>query len=582
MSFSSLLNEYIEYIGCSSKALSEVSGLPASTISRYKAGERVPVKNSPQFDSLIRGLFLLVGKKEEIGNEASLDYIKQRFEAEYTNGTNNKDPEFNSNGFKTNLTDLMDRLHISIREIAKATGKDISYISRIRTGERKPAEPREMVEKIAGYIVEEHNGKVDLEILAELMDCRIFDISGKNNRKYFYERICSWLYSDDSSPQKYVKEFIHKLDEFSLEKYVPEKRAASISSGKETETAYGFESIADMTENFINATLDSDSKEPVTICWSSLEESTDLKEYEYLVGNIAYLLEKGLHIRSVHLGETPIYEMMKWLEIWLPLYMTGQIESYYIDRDADKLLDRFTIISGAAVLDSEGLLGNKNSYRTYMTRNIEEIKYYNKRVEDIIQNSSRMISVIDYENKERRKDFMSEDSETSGKRKNILSTPPIYTISDELLNRILQRNEIPEEDGLRIKAYIDSERRRIIGILKKSGIEEYVSEVSRDEYLDKPVFLSLSGLFYQRDIFYTFEEYQEHLELVRDFQKKHKNYLLRLGKDMGFRKIQIFMHEGQWVMVSKNKSPVIHFVIEHPAIRQNMEKMLESFIESDQ
>ena len=49
---------------------------------------------------------------------------------------------------------------------------------------------------------------------------------------------------------------------------------------------------------------------------------------------------------------------------------------------------------------------------------------------------------------------------------------------------------------------------------------------------------------------------------------------------MGFRKIQIFMHEGQWVMVSKNKSPAIHFVIEHPAIRQSMEKMLETFIDN--
>ena len=101
--------------------------------------------------------------------------------------------------------------------------------------------------------------------------------------------------------------------------------------------------------------------------------------------------------------------------------------------------------------------------------------------------------------------------------------------------------------------------------------------VSKDEYDEKPVFLSLSGLFYEKDIFYTYEEYQEHLELVKEFQNKYKNYLVRLGKDMGFRKIQIFMHEGQWVMVSKNKSPAIHFVIEHPAIRQNMEKMLETF-----
>ena len=571
MSFSNLLNEYIENIGCSSKALSEASGLPASTICRYRAGERVPAKNSPQFESLVRGLFLLAE------NLDTIEDIKKNFEYEYTSVTNDKNPEFNLYGFKTNLSDLMDRLHMSIREIAEVTNKDISYISRIRAGERKPAEPRKMVEQISDYIIEKYSKKFEFEIIAELLDCRISDISGEKNRDYYYNRLFKWLYSDESSPQKYVKQFIHKLDEFSLEDYVPEKKLRSGNGTKETEIVYGVESLARLSEGFVESTIRSDSEEPVTICWSSLEESTDIKEYEHLVGNIAYILEKGLHIRSIHLGETPIYEMMKWLEIWLPLYMTGQIESYYIGRDADKIMDRFIMMSGSAVLESEGLHGNKSSYRTYLTRNFDEISHYNKMADVIIDNSNRMISVIDYENKDRRKDFVGRDSSTSGKRKNILSTPPIYTISDDLLSRILIRNEIPEEDRIRIKEYIDSERMRVLGILEKSQIEEYVSVVSKDEYDEKPVFLSLSGLFYEKDIFYTYEEYQEHLELVKEFQNKYKNYLVRLGKDMGFRKIQIFMHEGQWVMVSKNKSPAIHFVIEHPAIRQNMEKMLETF-----
>ena len=583
MSFSNLLNEYIEYLGCSSKALSEASGLPASTICRYRAGERIPAKNSPQFKSLIRGLFLLAQNSEDNTKtpDELLEDMKTNFDLEFASQKKDKNPEFNLYYFKTNLIDLMDYLHISIREIAEATGKDISYISRIRAGERKPADPRKMVEQITGLILEKYNSKHELEILADLLDCRISDISGEKNRERFYNRLFSWLYSDDSSPQKYVKEFIHKLDEFSLDNYVPEKKLrSSKDKTSETEIVYGGASIAHLAEGFVEETVESDSDEPVTICWSSLEESTDIKGYEHLIGNMAYILEKGLHIRSVHLGETPLYEMMKWLEIWLPLYMTGQIESYYIGRDADKLMDRFVMMSGAAVLDSEGLHGKKSSYRTCLTRNADEIKHYNRRADDIIQSSSRMISVIDFENKDRRKEFMSEDSSTSGKRKNILSTPPIYTISDDLLDRILKRNEIPEEDCRRITEYIASERNRILGILEKSKIEEYVSEVSKEEYKEKPVFLSLSGLFYERDIFYTFDEYQEHLGLVKEFQNQHKNYLLRLGKDMGFRKIQIFMHEGQWVMVSKNKSPAIHFVIEHPAIRQSMEKMLETFIDN--
>jgi hypothetical protein len=45
------LNKYLKELNCSSKKLSNESGLSESVISRYRSGERTPVKNSEQFNS---------------------------------------------------------------------------------------------------------------------------------------------------------------------------------------------------------------------------------------------------------------------------------------------------------------------------------------------------------------------------------------------------------------------------------------------------------------------------------------------------------------------------------------------------
>ena len=48
VNFKEVLNEYLKELNCSSKKLSNESGLSESVISRYRSGERTPLKNSEQ------------------------------------------------------------------------------------------------------------------------------------------------------------------------------------------------------------------------------------------------------------------------------------------------------------------------------------------------------------------------------------------------------------------------------------------------------------------------------------------------------------------------------------------------------
>jgi DNA-binding Xre family transcriptional regulator len=54
MNFKEVLNKYLKELNCSSKKLSNESGLSESVISRYRSGERTPVKNSEQLNKLTK------------------------------------------------------------------------------------------------------------------------------------------------------------------------------------------------------------------------------------------------------------------------------------------------------------------------------------------------------------------------------------------------------------------------------------------------------------------------------------------------------------------------------------------------
>ena len=81
--------------------------------------------------------------------------------------------------------------------------------------------------------------------------------------------------------------------------------------------------------------------------------------------------------------------------------------------------------------------------------------------------------------------------------------------------------------------------------------------ITREEFERYPMSLPLSGMFLERDILYTYEDYLKHLEQTRLYARLHPNYIFNQTSSCAFRNLQILIHERKWVMVSKGKSPAI-------------------------
>ena len=175
--------------------------------------------------------------------------------------------------------------------------------------------------------------------------------------------------------------------------------------------------------------------------------------------------------------------------------------------------------------------------------------------------------------------FLLADAPKSGKRRGILSSPPLYTMEQETLTAFLDARQVAK--GLRedILHHAAAQRQRVETILETEQVEDEVSSLSQAEFDKHPPALDVSGAFCESDLCYTYPEYVTHLQETARFAAAHPNYTLKRTAAQAFRNLQIFLREGQWAMVSKGKAPAIHFVIRHPRLREAMEQFIPPVVE---
>ena len=156
--------------------------------------------------------------------------------------------------------------------------------------------------------------------------------------------------------------------------------------------------------------------------------------------------------------------------------------------------------------------------------------------------------------------FLENESKTVGNRKRILTTLPLFTISDLILKKILRENNIDSNDVSRIIRYKKEQEKVISTILKHSVITDNICKYNKNDFSDD-VYLDIDGI----KVKYKYEEYVEHFNSTKEFSKKNANYKISISEKT-FSNITISILEDNYAIISKKSNPVIHFVIRHPKL----------------
>ena len=552
--FGEKLNEYIKMLGCTLSELAGAAGLSASTLSRYSSGER-----EPRTDGDIIGR--LAGAIAALAEERGMDISKEEAESGLS-ASISRSPYVD---FAGHFDRLVSALHISLTDLARSMNFNASYLSRIRSGSRTPANTALFVENLCRYVAARCADEGCRSAFAELTGCGVSELTGEK----YYEALTRWFGMELGAVPNKVDDFLKNLDAFNLDEYIrtihfDELKVPTVPFRlPASKNYYGAEQMRQGELDFFKSTVLSKSEEPVFMCSDMpMEElAKDIEFGKKWMFAIAMTVKKGLHLNVIHNIHRPFSEMMLGLEGWIPLYMTGQVSPFYFHSAPTGLYQHLNYVSGAAALCGECISGHHADGKYYFTNNREETAYYRKKSKALLEKARPLMEIYRESDAERWEKFMSEAEAEHGARRSILSSLPLYTMDDALLDSIMSRNGLADGERRRLREFAARQRQTMEKLLKSDSVTIEISETDESEYAECPAMISVPEMFCGREMDCTYGEYIEHLRQTKRFAELHENYSVHVSDSQTFRNIQIRILEDRYVVISKNRAPAIHFVI---------------------
>lgn len=310
--FREKLNEYIELLHCSGKEFAEQSGISEATVSRYKSGIRIPKANSEDLKKLCRGI---CGIARQNGIDLSYNAVLQELNtlAELT--------PFDYNSLQKKFNMLCSVFSVNLSDMSQKLKYDSSYMSRIKSGKRRPANPQKFAFDVAGYFSRYYDSENRRKIIAEMMNIQPEQIKTPDT---YVSELANWLTDSESAenPVNPVKKFLDTLDSFNLNEYIKAIRFDELKVPSlpfqlpTTKNYYGIDEMKNGELDFLKATALSKSKHSVFM-YSDMQMDDMAADSEfskkYMFG-LAAMLKKELHLNVVHNLNRPFNELMLGLE----------------------------------------------------------------------------------------------------------------------------------------------------------------------------------------------------------------------------------------------------------------------------
>ena len=573
MLFKDQLNIYMKELNCTAKQISEISELSAASLSRYRNGERIPETKSNTLNSIAKALAHLSSTTPAPLKEQ--DILDAFYACSDINTSDNE-------SFRNKLNTLIDTLDLSINELCKSTGYESSAFFRIRRGTRNPSDPIRLGQDVSSYITRECTDNERIEKLNILISgYKDADMSER------FECLFHWLMETDAKPVNDMESFLKKLDDFDLNDFITSIHYDDIKVPTapfqipSSKYYYGLQEMMKAEIDFLKATVLNRSQQDVII-YSDIpmeEMSKDPQFPKKWIFGMAVMLKKGLHLNMIHNIDRPMHEMMLGLEGWIPMYMTGQVTPYYLKDAQNQIFHHLLKVSGSAALNGDAIKNHHLEGRYHLTNNKEEVRYYRKKAEYLLEHAKPLMEIFRLADADEFRKVTDSSFMETGKRRNILSAPSLFTMDHEYLERMLNDNNVEETVKNKVLFHHLYLQKNMEHVVENNEIAEELPYISDEEFESNPPSLCISDLFPGKDIHYTKQQYQDHLAMCKEYEKTHANYHISLSRRAVFRNLQIFIVTGKYVIISKNNSPVIHFVIRHPRLCSAIENFIPPMID---
>ena len=551
-----LIKRYLQICHSKPVELSEKSGLSLATVSRYLSGIRVPDVDGENIIKLSAGIFALMEERVE-GNSLSQQKILQELKDFVYAYKEEQSLQLHTD----NLGKLILFMGISKAKFADEMFYSPSAMTRILSGDSKPRNLQNFIGHASDLVYSKNSDEESFKELQEFLQNETGSLpSDVDNARLLIEQ---WLLVNPDSNLSGSAGLLRSIDEFDYETYMSGVDLAAVERIPTTKikipVTKNFDGQVGMEQgiyDFLKATVTSASHDPIFVYSDHPIEhlSKDTKTVEKWKKAIGAAILQGKSIQILHNMDRPFEEMMIGIESWLPLYMTGNVQSYYSDRPSSHLFNHILMVSGAAVFSGFAAGGAEGHY--VFSKNATRIAEGRKNAESLIAESEVLVEAYNENRIDEFENFLAGYANVPGDRYAFSDSLPLYTMSESLLERKLEDMQIDKAGAESIRENYRNDKNRIASILEHSILTEIIYAPQE----------STNGV------------YSEHLKLTEEFASDNKNYNFKIADNSMFRNIRIMINSGKHAIISRNTGSPLFLLVRHPRLVESIELELEALI----
>ncbi|GHS89040.1 hypothetical protein AGMMS49957_11590 [Synergistales bacterium] len=532
-------------------ALALESGIDPTSISRYRTGARpIPSENghlrrlcdaiSKLLPSNFNALTLPKGARERAKEDALnadrvADILFSWFSEEEEHPDDGKKEILARKDFGEKLIALMDAAGVSNIQVARALAVDGSTISHYRTGLRFPSSRSGFVEKISAYICQiakSHRQKMLIANIAGL------ESEADMTQEKLQKALMRWFFENWTPKENIfgVNSFLERVDSFRyagsgvlpagvipLDKIAP---LAGDLSGHES--YWGVRGVQSASIRFLYHAAMQDA--PRTLFLHSDQAMdwmiVDPKFTAVWASLMVHTLMKGNRIKIIHAVDRP--EMSESIERWVPLYMTGGIEPYYLKTNERNLFRNTLFIADSlACITSSCVAGTEDRAEYVYDTDQRQIDSAKEQFDALLASSSELMRIYrgqkDIPAFEMRKNvFWSQGGDAA------LLTPSLSLASmpGELLSSMLTRAGVEAAKRQEIMRLHATHEGWLTRQIAHGNLDDFSVAAGAEKSLpaEKAFCIDIPAYIVPEPIAYTPEEYAAHLEHAREMDRQNPNY----------------------------------------------------------
>ncbi len=450
--------------------------------------------------------------------------------------------------FNEKLNMIMELTKTSNNELGVAASIDASYVSRLRSGGRRLSKDPAFLIPMANYLskkVKSNSQKASLQEMIMLTNELPDNIEDRAQIIY------KWLTYDEQKNEKSVENF---LENFSTARTLPfDLNLESDLKPKTLDYYIGVDGKREAVIRLLTQIID--EKKPQTIYifsdenYSWLTESNDF--CRLVIHFLMAAIKKGNKIKFIHTSNNEINDTFFMICKWMPIYLTGAIEPYFYPKARDGIYRRSLFIApntGAIISDS--IMENTHGMLNIYTADKLAISALRKEFNDYLAICKPLMSIYTVEKQKEYRDALQEFNHQSA---NILIKPPYLSqisLPVDLQRNILKSAGVPAD---------------IVSYNPPQNTIELLTLPDPQLVRDNAVPIALINEIIPEDIYYTKEQFIQHLEHIIELITNHRNYNAIINDEKNSQ-YSVYVKENTGVVIAMAESPSIAFVINEPNI----------------